>query len=164
MQLTDNFSLEELTRSQLATRSGIDNSVPKLKMGNIRRLADFLQELRNNLTEKLGKDTPVNVSSGYRCYILNVLVGGSERSGHLSALCADISVPGMSPLELALFIESTMGGKYDQLIHEFGEWVHVGLSEEGEALRGQNITAMLEPVKGGGTKVVYLPGLLRVVK
>lgn len=162
MQLTRNFPLEELIFSQTAIRCGIDNSVPESKMPNIRRLAEFLQELRDNLSEKLEKDTPINVSSGYRCFDLNVEIRGSWRSGHMSALCADISVPGMSSLELALFIQSTMGGKYDQLINEFGRWVHVGLSEEGDSLRGQSITATHKPKKGGGVETIYLPGLLRV--
>lgn len=125
-------------------------------MPNVRRLAEFLQELRDVLTEKRGIDTPVYISSGYRCFALNVAIGGSARSKHMSALCADITVPGMSTLELALFIQGSMGGKYDQLIHEFGRWVHVGLSEVD--LRGQSMTSKHD--SEGNT--IYLPGLLRV--
>jgi hypothetical protein len=70
---------------------------------------------------------------------------------------ADFYVVGMSPFEAANAMRA-MGLPYDQLIHEFGRWVHVGISEEEVDIRMQDLTAMR---KGGRT--VYVPGIERVV-
>ena len=158
MKLTDNFSTDELTFSQTATRFGIDNSVPPELQDNLFRLAAFLQELRDLLTVYLGKDAPIIVSSGFRCRALNSRIGGSPTSAHMKANAADISCPLMTPLELALFIEREMSSKYyDQVIHEFGRWVHVGLADIGHRARLQSLTAKKE-----GGRTIYLPGLRKV--
>ena len=123
MQLTKNFSLGELIRSETAQSMKIDNSVPKALMGNAQRLADFLQSLR----DALGK--PVIITSGYRSPALNAALGeASPTSAHMKALAADIRVPGMTPEALFQFIINS-DLEYDQVIQEYSQWVHVGLSE-----------------------------------
>lgn len=142
-QLTPNFKLSEFERSDTAIQHGIDNSVPKALVPNIQRLAEFLQELR----EKLGGKR-ITISSGYRGDALNRMVGGVSTSSHSKGLAADISVSGMTTEELFQFIINS-GLKYDQVIQEFGRWVHVGLSS-GEP-RGQKLRA----TKNSANKTVY---------
>lgn len=130
MKLTDNFSLKEFEVSDTAARLGVDNSVPKNLMPNIITLASWLQVLRNRLCKHLGKEVQIVVSSGYRCPALNKAIGGSKTSSHMSALAADIRVPGLSVDTLFSLIDELMWDMpADQVIHEFGRWVHVGLAK-----------------------------------
>ena len=125
MQLSKNFSLEELTKSQTAVRLGIDNQPSIPVTNNLRNLvSSVLQPLR----DKLGM--LVSVSSGYRSTALNKAIGGSPASDHCFGYAADIEVPGMSTKELFLFIKRNF--KFKQLILEFHNenvassgWVHV---------------------------------------
>jgi hypothetical protein len=151
------FSLAEFTRSQTAARKGIDNSPPDIQTeANIIRTAWFLETLRSKLRVKYGKVMYIIISSGYRCPELNAAIGGSKTSAHMRGLAADISCPGLTPLELARFIADNMIEEdFDQVIHEFGRWVHLGLSDS--LPRQQLLTAM----KSNG-RTVYKPGLLEI--
>lgn len=142
MKLTDNFSLSEFEASDTAARLGIDNSIPKELMQNVVNLATWLQILRNRLTKRLGKNVPIIISSGYRCPKLNKAIGGSATSSHMSALAADIKVPGVSVDSLFELIRELMWDMpADQVIHEFGRWVHVGLAKAKSRPRNQFLYA-----------------------
>ena len=125
------FSVEELTGSTTATRLGIDNTIPDRLLPNITRLMDYLDKAR----EEFG--APIRVSSGYRCPELNKAVGGSKKSQHMQGLAADLVVPDLPRLFLAI---RTMGG-FDQLIWEEPSphrvWVHVSVAPKGDKPRGQ---------------------------
>lgn len=123
MNLSENFTLEELTFSQTAARKGIDNTPSPEIVENLKRLAGALEWIRS----RLGK--PVNVTSGYRSPAVNKAVGGAANSAHMSGLAADINVSGMTPKALALAI-SKMDHPFDQIILEYDNWVHVGLSND----------------------------------
>ena len=152
MNFPPHFSEEELTRSQTATRNGIDNTPDEKHRLNLVRLAWFLETLREKL-RWIHKDTYLVVSSGYRCPKLNLIIGGSKTSTHMDGLAADITCPDLTPLELAKFINDNMVEEgFDQVIHEFEKWVHVGLSEKYPRL--QDLTAIKE---NGHT--VYKTGL-----
>jgi len=102
---------------------------------NLRRLCvDILQPLR----EYVG--VPITISSGFRPLELNTLIGGSTTSAHMDGRAADIIIEGIKPLAVAQSIES-LELHYDQLIHEFKEWVHVGISPEDVDIRLQTLTA-----------------------
>jgi hypothetical protein len=148
MNFPPHFTLEEMTRSQTATRNGINNTPEDLT--NLMRMAWYLEELREKLRE-IHPNTYIIVSSGYRCPELNLIIGGSKTSAHMKGLAADISCPHLTPLELSEFIRDNMED-YDQIIHEFGRWVHLGLAE---IPRGELLTATKE-----GGKTVYKRGLI----
>jgi len=144
------FSQSELVFSQTAVRTGIDNDIPERLEPNLIRLSWWLETLR----EILGK--PIIVSSGYRSPELNARIGGSKSSAHMQGLAADINVSGMAPFDLANLIVSEMGDTgYDQVIHEFGRWVHVGLSDS--VMRLEALTAMTE-----NGKTIYKHGIIEV--
>lgn len=129
MKLPPHFTLDELTRSQTATRNDIDNSPDEVQLNNLIRLAWFLESLRLRIRMKY-KGAVIIVSSGLRVELLNLKIGGSKTSAHMRGLAADITCTELTPLELARFIVNNMADEgFDQVIHEFERWVHVGLSE-----------------------------------
>lgn len=132
MNLTEHFTLAELTASETAARLGIDNTPSDAIIHNLTRTALLLEQVRTLLG-------PPIISSGYRCPALNSVIGGAPRSAHMLGLAADFIVPAFgTPLEVCQAL-SANALQYDQLIHEFGRWVHIGL-REGEPRR-QDLTA-----------------------
>jgi len=126
MMLSPHFTLEEFTISQTAAREGIDNSPSSEHLENLKRMAGVMEEVRVLLGNK-----PIIVSSGYRSPALNVAVGGSSVSAHCAGLACDFTCPGFgSPYEICRVLQPRMLELgVDQLIYEFGAWVHLGLSE-----------------------------------
>jgi hypothetical protein len=152
MKLTENFSLEEFLVSQTAIRHGINMDPPVDVIENLRRLCvDILQPARDIL------GVPFSISSGYRPLELNELIGGSTTSAHPYGRAADV-IPHrpITPLKLAETIRD-MELPYDQVIQEFGRWVHIGISEEEIDVRMEELTAFKEK---GQTK--YEHGLREV--
>ncbi|WP_108043306.1 D-Ala-D-Ala carboxypeptidase family metallohydrolase [Neisseria cinerea] len=155
MQITEHFSLKELTRSETARRAGIENKPSSAEMDNIYYTAQQLEKIR----EYVGR--PIIVTSCFRSERVNKLVGGSPTSAHRHGLAADCDASGMTSLAFAkLLIKMRDDGalKFDQLILEFpergdGAWVHIGFRRNSQ-MRNQIMTA----TKRNG-KTVYLPGL-----
>ncbi|OGT54233.1 MAG: peptidase M15 [Gammaproteobacteria bacterium RIFCSPHIGHO2_12_FULL_63_22] len=125
MQLSQHFTLDELTRSDYAIRHGIDNTPSAEVLANIGMLAAGLEGVRAVLA------VPVHVSSGYRCAKLNSAIGGSKSSAHMQGLAADFTCPQFgTPADVArVLVESKLRIGFDQLILE-GRWVHVSFSDE----------------------------------
>lgn len=158
--LSKNFYLDEFTRSQTAERLGIDMRVNPAGVvaHNLRRLCvTVLQPLRDALG-------PVHITSGYRPPKLNRLIGGSPNSQHQYGLAADIVVSGQAPLDVALWLRRHLENDsgYDQLIHEFGRWVHVSVAPLNSSPRVQALTAVKVPRRIGRPRTAYVPGLLAV--
>lgn len=145
-RLTKNFTLGEFTRSTTAEIHNITVEVEQDSVVhmNLKRLCVVvLQPLRNALG-------PVQITSGYRPPELNHLISGSATSQHMYGLAGDIQVKGYSPQEVAEWIRDNIED-YDQLIHEFGGWVHVSVAPEDRDPRRSCLTA----VKGdNGTEYV----------
>jgi len=152
MNLTENFTLSEMTKSETALRHDMDNSPPQEITSSLQALAvHVLQPVRDHFARG------VKVNSGYRSPDVNAKVGGSRTSDHCRGMAADIEIPGVPNHELAEWVKANL--PYTQLILEFytrgvpdSGWVHV--SYDPANLKKQDLTA----VKEGG-KTVYLPGL-----
>ena len=124
MRLSPNFTLEEFLVSQTAERNGIDMTPSQHIIDNLGQLCELiLQPLRDDA------GVPIFISSGYRPYLLNQLIGGSVTSAHPDGRAADFRVSGQSPIETCRRIVE-LELPYDQVIHEFGRWVHVGIATE----------------------------------
>lgn len=122
--LTQHFTLEELTASQVAVRLGLDNKPPPGVVTHLKMVAVALEQVRTLL------DVPVFVSSGYRSERVNLAVGGKPNSRHSLGLAADFIAPQYgTPLEVAQRISASTI-LFDQLIHEFGSWVHISIALE----------------------------------
>ncbi|HZR37257.1 MAG TPA: D-Ala-D-Ala carboxypeptidase family metallohydrolase [Nevskia sp.] len=144
------FTLEELLRSQLGERLGIDNTPPPSVLSEMRRLVELVLD---PLREQLGQ--PLHVDSGYRCPRLNQAVGGAPHSQHVLGQAADLVCPGMDPYDLCQFVAGS-SLPFDQLIYE-GSWTHVSIAAAGVAPRGSSLTAIFQP--GAATR--YVPGIVR---
>ena len=125
MKLTENFSLNELTKSQTAERKGIDNTPSTEHQENLKSLCEMiLQPIRDHFGQV------VSVSSGYRSPELCVAIGSSTQSQHAKGQASDFEIFGVSNKKLADWINENLD--YDQLILEYwkGEdepnsgWVH----------------------------------------
>jgi hypothetical protein len=129
MKLTENFSLNELTKSQTAERKGIDNTPSPEHQDNLKSLCTYvLQPIRDHFSRV------VSVSSGYRSPELCVAIGSSTKSQHARGEAADFEIFGVSNKELADYINEELD--YDQLILEYWKesdpnsgWVHCSYSK-----------------------------------
>lgn len=139
MNLTHNFTLEEMYKSTTAIRLGIDNTPSDIVVKNLLLLCKkVLQPLREYMDES------ILVSSGYRSTELNKKIGGSKSSQHCLGQAADISC-GERTAEMYEYIKNNL--IFDQLIWEFGtdenpDWVHVSYSSTNnrkECLRAYKI-------------------------
>jgi hypothetical protein len=152
MNLSPNFTLSEMTKSETALRNNLDNTPGETEIANLTVLAEkVLQPVRDHY----GKGVKVN--SGFRHPNVNAAVGGSKTSDHCLGQAADIEIPGVPNHELAEWIKNNL--EYTQLILEFytrgvpdSGWVHV--SYVASNLKKQDLTATKE-----NGKTVYLPGL-----
>ena len=133
MKLTANISLDELIKSQVAERKGINNNPSPTQIENLKALAvNILQPIRSQF------DKPLIISSGFRCAQLCIEIGSSINSEHCAdnkSAAADFEIPGVDNKELAEWIKSNL--EYNQLILEFyrdGEpssgWVHCSYSTD----------------------------------
>ena len=151
MQLSKNFSLEELTKSQTATRKGIDNTPSPEHQANLQSLCTaILQPIRDHFSKV------VTVSSGYRSQELCLAIGSKTTSQHAKGEAADFEIFGVSNKELADYIHEHLD--YDQLILEYWKesdpnsgWVHCSYSE------GNNRNQYLKAYKDENNKTCYQP-------
>ena len=155
MNLSDNFTLAELTKSQTAVRKGIRNEPSTEHINNLIHLArTILQPVREYLGE------PVMISSGYRSPELCEAIGSSAKSQHAKGEAADFEIPGIDNKELAAWIVANT--EFDQLILEYyiendpnSGWVHCSVKTPPEEGRKQILQA--KKIEG---KTVYEPILL----
>jgi uncharacterized protein YcbK (DUF882 family) len=120
MNLSPNFTLDELTASQTAARKGLDNTPNATEVANLVRVASLLEEVRALLNK------PILINSGFRSKAVNDAVGSRDTSQHRLGCAADIRVTGMTPREVVeACIAANIG--YDQIIEEFGSWTHISV-------------------------------------
>lgn len=118
MQLSDHFSLEELTAT---SHRQFDNTPNATEIANLTRLAGLLEQVKTLLGGK-----PVMINSGFRSKAVNDSVGSKDSSQHRIGCAADIRVPGMTPNEVVKAILASDIG-YDQIIREFDSWTHISV-------------------------------------
>lgn len=134
MNLSPNFTLEELTRSEAAARGGWDNTPNEAELENLKRLAALLQDVKKAVGGK-----PVMINSGFRSKQTNDAVGSKDSSQHRLGCAADIRVPGMTPRQV---VEACIEAQvpFDQIILEFDSWTHISVANTPDAaLRGQKL-------------------------
>ena len=121
MLLSPHFSLAELTRSQWAIRHGVANEPSPQALA---RLTDLCVAVLEPL--RTFRAMPVMILSGYRNPEVNAAIGGSPTSQHMAedGAAADIMIAGLTNAEILKAVV-VLGLPYDQLIEEFGSWVHV---------------------------------------
>jgi hypothetical protein len=150
MKLSENFTLDELTKSQEALRLGIANIPNEEQILNLKILCEkILQPIRDFY------GMPVSVSSGFRSPELCKAIGSSSTSQHTRGEAADFEIFSIANKALAEFIVANLD--YDQCILEFWNenepnsgWVHCSYSSK------YNRRQYLKADKVDG-KIVYSP-------
>ena len=112
MKLSENFTLQELTKSDTAIRLGIPNEP---NSDQIAKLQNLCETLLQPVRDKFGA---VIITSGFRSTELCVKIGSSINSQHTKAEAVDFEVPGTDNAELAYWIKDNIEG-WDQMILEF---------------------------------------------
>ena len=134
MMLSPHFSLAEMTVSQTAARRGIKNEPDAAQTENLRRLAQLLEQVRAVTNQ------PLTVNSGFRSQQVNTLIGGVPTSEHCDGRAADIICPAYgNPYQLAKAIEAA-NIPFNQLILEYGQWVHISIPKAGFGAKMQTLT------------------------
>jgi uncharacterized protein YcbK (DUF882 family) len=129
MNLTEHFTLEELTHTD---HREFDNEPNDAELENIKRLAEFLEEVKTVLGGK-----PIMVNSAFRSKQVNDAVGSKDTSQHRIGCAADIRVPAMTPDQVVRAVIAS-GIGYDQVIREFDRWTHISIpNQEGGKPRKQ---------------------------
>jgi len=130
-RLTPHFTLEEFTFSQTASRKGIDNTPDKDVLQNLQFLAERMEDVRKLL------GTAIHVSSGYRCFKLNTILGSKPSSQHTQGLACDFTSSRHGNPSNIVFAIVSSNIPYDQLILEFHNpynpdsgWVHISFSQD----------------------------------
>lgn len=124
-KLSDNFDLEEFTRSDKAKELGITNEPGEKELAALRVLVSrTIQPLR----DKLG--LPIHVNSGYRCPELNKAVGGVPTSQHQKGEAADLSIDGKASDILEALENNNI--PFDQaILYRKQNFLHVSLKLDG---------------------------------
>ena len=155
MQLSKNFSLIEMTKSQTAERKGISNDPSPDHLENLRLLCErVLQPVRDHFNHV------VSVSSGYRSPALCSAIGSSPDSQHCKGMAADFEIYGTPNNEIFNWIKNNL--MYDQMILEYWNsdepnsgWIHVAYNPDSS----ENIKQNLRAYKDEDNKTQYKPML-----
>lgn len=125
------FTIEELSRSDVAASKGINNTPSKEAIENMTLL---IERVLDPIREKWGH--PIKVNSGYRCKALNDAVRGSDTSQHMTGQAADITTGMIGSNKILFSLIQTLGKnrqmEFDQLIDEKGmSWIHISYKSDG---------------------------------
>ena len=124
------FNLSEFFQSSTAAKNGIKNEPSADEKATIVRNINLLVD---NVLDPVRDmvNTPIIITSGYRCPRVNRLVGGVDNSQHMSGCAADFHVQGYNHsmmYEVFLYIFNTL--EFDQLIYYPSKnFIHVSYVE-----------------------------------
>jgi hypothetical protein len=140
MQLTEHFSLEEMTASEWAQRHDVENLPPPAIAARLKSTAENMELIRALL------GVAIHVNSGYRSPQVNQGVGGAPTSAHCDGYAVDFQCPQKANYEAAQEIAGS-DLEFDQLILEYG-WVHISFAP---AMRRELLTkrSMQSPYEPG---------------
>ena len=123
MQLSKNFTLDEFTFSQTASRVGIDNTPTEEVLENLKHTAENMEKVRKIL------GYPILISSGYRSPTLNRTIGGAKNSQHMQGEAVDFTCPKFgTPREIVNKLKD-YDLPFSQLILEYERWVHISFTK-----------------------------------
>jgi hypothetical protein len=160
MQLSKHFTLEEMTRSMVASRKGIDNTPGAGEIKNLENVCyEILEPIRAHF------DKPITVSSGYRSEALCEAIGSKKTSQHAKGQAVDFEINGVSNIKVAYWLINNVD--FDQCILEYYKpeddqagWIHVSYDAKGSNRKqiltfdGKKYAEGLPEMKWSGGKVV----------
>ena len=142
MRLSEHFTLAEMTRSQMASRHGIDNKPNDIQLENLKTLAKGMELVRTKLDS-----LPIIISSGFRCEALNDLLGSKRTSQHIMGLACDFTCDRYAHVGRVFEVIADSSIPFDQLILEYNSWIHIAFPVEGDEPRRQVLTIDKSGVK-----------------
>lgn len=166
--IAPNFQLYELTRSELATRLGVDNDFASDR--ELRAAAYLARNVLQALRDEFGGFTPNSVyrSQALERRLKNKPSGWLSTSQHTQGCACDVEIVGKSTLELARWAAKNLP-QFDQIICECYDptkgpnsgWVHISLKAPGQGPnRGKKLSYIRDPATG---QMVYVDGLRATV-
>jgi hypothetical protein len=147
MNISKHITFAEATKSNTATRLGIDNNPSPEIIETMKATAENVFE---PIREQCG---PIRISSFYRSPELNRAIGGAKISQHCKGEAIDIQVINVTNAEL--FRIACELDQFDQIIWEFGtkdepDWVHVSFKKDGNRKQILRATKI-------GKRTTYVP-------
>lgn len=128
MNLSPHFTMAEMIATSVR---GVSNIPLPDHLDNLRFLcAELLEPMRKQFG-------PLFTTSGFRSLAVNRRIGGSKTSMHMEG-CAWDGVPLDSKVawrEVISFVLFNPALPVDQVIYEFGRWIHIGTRPHGESCR-----------------------------
>jgi len=117
IKATNNFSYSELE---------FYDTIPPEYMANATKLLENLQVIRDAL------NAPITIISGYRSAARNAAVGGKDRSLHLQAAAADITVKGFTSTQVYEAVSKLIkdGKVYNGGLGVYNDFVHYDVRGE----------------------------------
>jgi zinc D-Ala-D-Ala carboxypeptidase len=145
-RFSPHFTYDEMTATSVR---GFDNTPGPTELRNLRRTCAVLERVRLEFG-------PWHITSGFRSEFVNRVIGGSPKSRHMDGLAADgIPLKKVSWRDVVEFIRTLPD--VDQVIYEFGRWIHIGLALEGAEPRQQALMTFnlgkFEPWNGSDPRV-----------
>jgi hypothetical protein len=162
--IAPNFRVYELTKSETASRLGINNAFPG---DNEFRAAIYLaRQVLQPIRDAFGRFTPNSVfrSQALERAMKKKPAGWISTSQHTLGYACDVEIPGMSTLELAQWARDNLP-EFDQIICECYDpregpnsgWVHISIKAPGKGENRHNLLSYIRNPENG--QMIYVPGL-----
>ena len=140
LKLSEHFSLQEMCKTNV---KGVSNTPSAKEIKNLQRVSEWLEALRTKWNQTYGNgNDPIIINSAFRSPTVNIAVGGSSTSNHLTGCAADIRVLGMEQLMryavILLDIADETKRDFDELLMERkgnSMWLHFAVKEFGNRRR-----------------------------
>lgn len=132
MKLTEHFTFEELTKTDITDLQAKNRRQAETLKGKLIRLAEWAEAIRAALG-----NVPMVVLSGYRCGKLNERVGGSATSQHVKAEAIDFRPIGIEPEQAFKMLAASHAVSFGQLILEKRggrPFLHIGMGSRRQLL------------------------------
>ena len=138
-KLSEHFTLGELCK----TKTGIENVPNEEQVNNLRRVCQWLEQLRRRWNNLYGEgDDPIVINSGFRSPEVNKAVGGATMSNHLTGCAVDIRCAGIEQAlryaSILLDISDLNNEDFDELLIEQKAhvvWIHFAVKPTGNRRR-----------------------------
>jgi zinc D-Ala-D-Ala carboxypeptidase len=145
MNLSEHFTLEEMTVSESAQRLGLDNTPSQPLIDNLKFVCQNMEKVRTLL------GFPIHINSGYRSPDLNRAIHGSPTSQHMLGQACDFICPDFGPpLQVCKTLSSNWDLlQYDQLIFEFDSWTHISFIKPRGSVLTINKSGTVQGLPGG---------------
>lgn len=162
--IAPNFRVYELTKSETASRLGVNNAFPGDQ--ELRAAIYLARQVLQPIREAFGSFTPNSVfrSQALERAMKKKPAGWISTSQHTQGCACDVEIPGKSTLELAQWARDNLP-EFDQIICECYDpregpnsgWVHISIKAPGQGANRRNLLSYIR--NPGNGQMIYVQGL-----